>query len=172
MPTAICGACGKARPWRAQRGERLADLRCERGEPMGRTVWTEAGWVPAPTASKAKGRKMECCALCGRRSSVPGGGVRLTQDTVFQIHYRGEPYGQTDARNVPAGAVVCWSHSSDYPVLLVCKAIDPDVCSKPRRNVWQLPLICSSTATTVVSSPMTATPGRMGKEGVAPPPKQ
>lgn len=117
MPMAIC-ECGKTRHWRNQRGARLADLRCECGKPMRRAVWSSDGYVAAPNEGATKGRKMECCALCGRRRSVPGGGVRLAQDTEFQVHYRGSPHGQNVARMVPAGVVVCWVHSPDYPVLV------------------------------------------------------
>lgn len=117
MPTAIC-ECGKTYPWRHQRGARLADLRCECGKPLRRAVWRASGWAPAPTQGRTAGRKMECCVLCGRRRSVPGGGVRLTQEVVFQVHYRGHPHDQNEARAVPAGAVVCWSHSPGYPVFI------------------------------------------------------
>lgn len=120
MPTAICD-CGKVRHWRNQRGTRLADLRCECGRPLRRAVYTPDGWRPAPAEGATKGRKMECCALCGRRRSVPGGGRRLEQAQSFQVYRRAGGIWEAARREtvmVPAGAVVCRFHSPDYPVFL------------------------------------------------------
>lgn len=117
MPTAIC-ECGKTYQWRNQRGSRLADHRCECGKRLRRAVWTPDGWAPAPAKVQREMPQLEACAVCGRRRSVPGGGVRLASETVFHVQYEGEAYRTPEARVVPAGAVVCWSHSPGYTVLV------------------------------------------------------
>jgi hypothetical protein len=117
MPTAIC-SCGKLTHWRNQRGTRLADLRCACGQPVRRATWTPQGWIETPPPAAKPASTREACALCGRLRQVPGRGVRLTRDTVYQVRYRGEHTDVYEPRTVQAGAVVCASHEPSYPVLV------------------------------------------------------
>lgn len=90
MASATCKACAKEVYWRAQRGVRLADLRCQcGGELQGKT---------AGQASKTKGRTYKMCAACGKRRLYL---VALPSErrAIF-LH----------GRMLPAGALVCPMH--------------------------------------------------------------
>lgn len=90
MSYANCSSCGKEVYWRAQRGVRLADLRCGCGGALlGKT---------AGQASKTKGKTYRTCAMCGRRRlhlvAIPD-----ERRAVFQKQV------------LPAGSLVCPWHS-------------------------------------------------------------
>ena len=63
MAWAICKACGRREHWRAQRGERLADRRCQCGGELGAKT--------AGRPSKGKGLSYTVCAICEKRTLKP-----------------------------------------------------------------------------------------------------
>lgn len=87
MPTAICQTCGKTRHWRAQRGARFADLRCECGGrlSMGSRV------------STVRGKQFHTCGLCDQKALY----VKVAR-VPFRLLYRNQVF--------PAGTEVCSSH--------------------------------------------------------------
>lgn len=107
MPDAICKVCGETTYWRAQRGTRLADYKCKCGGELKRK----------DIERKKLDRITGHCALCGRRRSVPGGGVILSHSESFQLFHPGDGMPAT-IQILPAGAMICWSHSPDYPVFV------------------------------------------------------
>jgi len=113
MPTAICAKCGRTRSWRNTRGSRLSDLICC-DEPMKAATWTgtDAGYIVRPAPQTAG--KFERCALCNRKRVPDKGGVRIKEPTTFTVVRNGEHSQQT----VEPGQMVCWFHSTTYPVFL------------------------------------------------------
>ncbi len=107
MPDAICKTCGRTTYWRAQRGAKLANFKCKCGGDLRRR----------PIERK----KVECttgrCALCGRRRQAPGGGLLLPRSTRFELFRHGDKQA-FKIEILPAGTMVCWSHSTDYPVFV------------------------------------------------------
>jgi hypothetical protein len=94
MAWAICKACGRRKHWRAQRGQRLADRRCQCG-----------GKLTAKTAgrpSEAKGLSYTVCAICERRTLKP---------VILTVPVRVWGRAGMD-RLLPAGSRVCRWHEA------------------------------------------------------------
>lgn len=95
MPTVICEDCQKEHHWRAQRGARLADQRCECGGRLRRA----AGRSDTTT----KGQRYALCGVCGRKT--------LHARTAV-VPFRSPEY---DQGVFPAGTLVCGGHSRLLP---------------------------------------------------------
>lgn len=95
MPTAICEDCQKEHHWRAQRGARLADLRCECGGRLRRAA--------GQSGTTTKGQRYTLCGVCGRKT---------IHGRTAAVPFRSAEH---DQGVFPAGTLVCGGHSRLLP---------------------------------------------------------
>lgn len=97
----ICRSCGHEADFPCYRGARLSDHACQCGGAFRRAV------SGPPRGSL--GTRVEC-ALCGRRRMTGGQWAKqLAVDSLLML-YDGRP--RSDSPLLPAGAWICWSHST------------------------------------------------------------
>lgn len=110
MSSAICSECGRIRSWRARRGARLADLRCECGGELRLATFKQGQGTPvAARRAVSAGRHYQNCEVCQRKT------LRLQTALVdFRLRF------DSSNRVFPAGTKVCGSHgdsalAADHP---------------------------------------------------------
>lgn len=103
MATAICLQCGSPKHWRAQRGRRLADLRCACGGSLRPASWKDGSWIAVAHDSTHKGQRYHTCGVCQRRTLH----VRVAT-IAFRVLFAD--------RTFPAGTAVCRRHEDALPL--------------------------------------------------------